>query len=179
MRYPAYDEVGDDESRDIYQVDIQSIQQSGRNKLVNESSDQIIDTAEGFVEVFGNSFYLNMSIDDKTPGKLKIGFRSGPSLRSETVSYLELPPSTVAMAEALERENISLLDWCKTVAEMTFDTISVTTGFPRENMKFSIVKTVRDDIDSVIRRTNGCWNLSKLIYEANGADWSDFAMFDD
>ena len=179
MKYPAYNEVGGDDSLDIYQVDIESVKQSGRNKLVNESSDQFIDTAEGFVEEFGKSFYLDMSIDDKIPGKLKIGFRSGPSPISKTVSYLELPPSTVAMAEGLERENISLLDWCKTVAEMTFNTISVTTGFPRENMKFSIVKTARADIEKVIRRTNDCWNLSKLIYEANGADWSRFAMFDD
>lgn len=176
MKYPARSDIPE-EINEICKIDISSVPHSSMNRLIEEYTDHFAFDAEMFVTDLGDCFYLNMSIDNEAPGKLKIGFREKPSGSSKTVSYMELPPSTVAMAKELERENISLSEWCQTVADMTFDAISVTTGFPRENMKFSLAQVHESDFKNEFRGINKCWNLSKLIYEANGADWSRFAVF--
>lgn len=178
MKYPARSDIPED-ILEICKIDISSVPHSSMNGLVEESTDHFAGDPEEFVKNLGDCFYLNMSIDNEAPGKLKIGFRERPSAGSKTLSYMELPPSTIAMAKELERENISLAEWCETLADMIFDAISVTTGFPRENMKFSLAKVHDSDFENEFRGIKNCWNLSKLIYEANGADWSGFAIFDD
>lgn len=140
----------------------------------NESALLSFYDRESFFMDLSRFLYLNISIDDNTPGKLKIGFRRLPR-DSESVGYLELPQSVIAMAKKLEEPDIELREWCLTITDMIVTAISERTKFPRDKIEFK-VETVTG---KVLLSAENCWNFSKIIYEGCGADWSHFAMFDE